>query len=102
MVALEIAVVGEPPAVVADPLLVGHRPVELAAGDPLADLDCLEHRAVGEAPATEVVDGGAAARAVELQAGACQVRGVDVVAYLLFAVALVLVLRRRHRSPASC
>ena len=72
---------------VADPRLLAHLPAQLAAGDPLADLDRLQHRAVGEAAAADVVDGGGAGRLAEGVEGGDQVGAVDVVADLLALVA---------------
>ena len=72
---------------VADPRLLAHLPAQLAAGDPLADLDRLQHRAVAEAPAADVVDGGGARGPAEGVEGGDQVGAVDVVADLLAVVA---------------
>src|SRR5438067_7575782 len=87
VVALELADVGDPPAVVADARSVGELEAQLAPCDPLAGLDRLEHRAVGVPPAAHVVDGGLARGALELDDRLDEVGRVDVVADLLAAVA---------------
>ena len=60
IVGLERAQVADPPAVVALARLVAQLPAQLAAGDPLAELDRLQHRAVAAPAAADVVDGAAA------------------------------------------
>src|SRR3954451_10813122 len=57
-VGLELLEVADPPAVVAHARAVLVAPVELAAGDLLAERDRLEHRAVGLPPAAHIVDRG--------------------------------------------
>src|SRR6478672_3050831 len=49
VVGAELVEIADPPAVIADARLGRELPVELAAGDPLAELDRLAHRAVAEA-----------------------------------------------------
>src|SRR4051794_23696597 len=83
----ELVEIGDPPTVIADPRLVRELPLELAAGNPLADLDPLEHRAAVVPPAADVVDRGCLGARVKAQEGLDQVGGVEVVAHLLSLVA---------------
>jgi hypothetical protein len=84
--------------VIADPVLVAELPVELAAGDPLAGLDRLQHRAVGEAPAADVVDRRRLRVGGKGEEGVDEVGAVDVVAHLLAAVAEDGVVLAGHRA----
>src|SRR5919204_3156260 len=63
VVAAERSQVTDPPAVVSSSRFIIERPNELPSGDPLAQLDRLEHGAVRVPPTAGVVDGaGARAR----------------------------------------
>src|SRR5438270_7909884 len=75
--------VGDPPAVIAHPVLTGKLPVQLTVGDPLAHVYRLEHRAVALPPPTDVVDGRRARGPVESVERSDEVGGVDVVSHLL-------------------
>src|SRR5581483_7518160 len=77
-VALERPQIADPPAMVADSVLLGERPAQPLAGDPLAELDRLEHRAVHGAAAADVVDRppGACVE-VEVLEGRDEIRRVD-------------------------
>src|SRR5579884_4133976 len=77
--------VADPPAVVSHARPLAERPVELAAGDLLAQLDRLEHRAVRLAPAADVVDRPGPRRPPERVERGDEVGRVDVVADLLAA-----------------
>src|SRR4051794_29654566 len=78
VVAGELADVADPPDVVARPVRLRVRPRQLPPGDPLADVDRLQHRAVAEPPAADVVDLARPRRLEELVEGGDQVRRVDV------------------------
>ena len=82
---------------VADPGALRQRPVELAAGDLLAQLDRLEHRAARAAPTAHVVDGAGPRRTVEGDACLGEVGAADVVAHLLALVAVDRVRGARDR-----
>src|SRR5690242_10134726 len=87
IVGLEVAEIADPPAMVAHPRLVAQLPVQLTAGDLLAELDRLEHRAVALASTADVVDGRGARSPAELVERVHQIGAVDVVPHLLSAVA---------------
>src|SRR5204862_669505 len=89
--------VADPPAVIADPSAVRERPVEVAAGDPLAGVDGLQHRAARAAPAAEVVDRSGPRAGVKCQARRGEVGAGDVVPHLLALVAVDRVPGASHR-----
>src|SRR4051812_7682925 len=78
VIGTEAPEIGDPPAVVANPRLVGQRPCEFSAGDALARGDRLQHRDRIAPPAAEVVNGSGARLAVEGVESAHDVHGVDV------------------------
>src|SRR5262249_7614567 len=62
IVALEARQIADPPDMIADPILVAVGPIQLATGDRLSQIDRLDHRAIAEATAADVVDFTAARR----------------------------------------
>src|ERR671912_1323057 len=87
VVLLEAARVADPPLVVAGPVGLLVPPRERPAGEPLAERDRLEHRAVAPPAAAHVVGLALAGVAVDRVDGGDEVGGVDVVPNLLALVA---------------
>src|SRR5262249_43653042 len=83
----EFAHVADPPHVIADAVGLAVAPAQRPAGDFLAAANRFEHRAVAEPPAAHVVNLARPWRQKELLKRPDQVGAVDVVAYLLAAVA---------------
>ena len=98
VVAGELAQIADPPAVIPDPRPIDELPSELAARDPLAGLDRLEHRAVRLAASAHVVHRRRTGCAMEGHARGDQIGAVDVVAHLLGAIAEHGVLLTGHRA----
>jgi len=84
---LEFADIADPPNVVAGAVVLDVCPVQFAAADLLAQVNCLQHGAIGMAAAAQVVNFARARRAEKLPDGLDEIVAVDVVAYLLPLVA---------------
>src|SRR5690242_21722509 len=83
---LEAPNVADPPDMIASAVRVRIRPSHLPAGQVLAFVDCLEHRAVAVTPPADVVHLAGARSLKEMPKRVHQVEGVDVVANLLAGV----------------